>query len=152
MINALIVDSVLGFTGDNIYVNLAFNYVDKSGEKSKKCNTKCAEKPFVCSEPTNYVSKMDSTKPYIASVTSVEDLSDESDTVQISINDNLSMVEKWCVTNKNNFIYCKWNTIKPDINPKLNFVSYKNGTYYAFAKDVAGNISDGYKFEISNIE
>lgn len=35
MINALIVDNVLGFTGDNIYVNLAFNYVDKSGEKDE---------------------------------------------------------------------------------------------------------------------
>lgn len=42
MINALIIDSVLGFTGNNIYINLTFNYINKSDEKGgvKTVNTK----------------------------------------------------------------------------------------------------------------
>ena len=119
-------------------------------DKKNKCKkTDC--KKSVCSEEVSYVSRLDVTKPKITAVTNPNTSSSDKATVQIAITDNISLVQKWCVTNVDSSASCKWTTIETKKNPSVSYTATVNGIYYAFAKDVAGNISDGYKFEITNI-
>ena len=117
----------------------------KDGE-NEVCKSKCAPNPFICSDAANYVSKLDITKPVVKSVIPVID---KVGTVQITIEDKTSLVSRWCVSQTENYVNCKWKNIEPSIKPTVEFSTNKIGTYYAFARDVAGNISRYYKFEIN---
>ena len=66
--------------------------------------------------------------------------------------DSTSLVQRWCVTTVDSSNTCKWTTIQTALSPVVSYTATYNGTYYAFAKDTAGNISDGYQFQITNIE
>lgn len=125
---------------------------DQNGKVVKICKSTCSKKPSTCSDVTSYIAKLDSTKPQAVTVAGIEHTPVKEDTVQIALKDSTSLVQKWCVTNKNDASSCKWTTIQTNANPVVNYTTTKNGTYYAFAKDTAGNISDGLKFEITNIE
>ncbi|MBQ6546895.1 MAG: Ig-like domain-containing protein [Bacilli bacterium] len=120
-------------------------------DDDKDCKTVCSEEPSVCSDSVMYVSKLDNVKPSITTVVGIDEISSKTDTVQIAITDNASLVNRWCVTDRNSYGRCKWKAIEPSSNPVLEYAISKNGTYYAFARDVAGNISDGYEFKITNI-
>ena len=91
------------------------------------------------------------TKPKVVTVSGIDSVSEQQDIVQIVFNDDTSLVQKWCVTNKNSYASCKWKAIEAKASPVVNYTVSANGVYYAFAKDTAGNISDSYKFEIKNI-
>lgn len=52
---------------------------------------------------------------------------------------------------KTNSDTCKWTTINAMANPVVTYTARSNGTYYVFAQDVAGNVSDSLSFEITNI-
>lgn len=132
--------------------NNGFVQRNSNGDPIQVCSTKCSNKPSVCSDPAIYVSKLDRTKPQINAVAGIDNSPTSSDTVQISIVDNMSLVQKWCVTNKNSYGSCKWKTIQTSTNPVVEYTAVSNGIYYVFAKDVAGNMSNGYKFEITSIE
>lgn len=132
--------------------NDGFVQRDSNGDPIQVCSTKCSDKPSVCSDPAIYVSKLDRTKPQINAVAGIDSSPTHSDTVQISIVDNMSLVQKWCVTNKNSYGSCKWKTIQTSVNPVVEYTALSNGIYYVFAKDAAGNMSNSYKFEITNIE
>lgn len=124
----------------------------KNAEDSKKnCKSVCIEKPTVCSNSVVYDSMLDNSKPVITAVAGIDTALSKTDTVQIAISDTTSLVNKWCVTNKNSYGRCKWKSIEPSPGPVLEYVADSNGVYYAFARDVAGNISSGYEFEITNI-
>lgn len=123
----------------------------KNESSSSKCDMKCAKQPLICSETATYVSKLDLTKPTIDSVTPTIDSISNKSIIQISALDDTSLVDRWCVMNTDSFIGCKWNMIEPIANPKIDLNNYKRGTYYVFVGDVAGNISDGYKFEVNSI-
>lgn len=125
---------------------------DEKGQSVKVCKSTCSKKPSICSDVTSYIAKLDTTKPQVVTVAGIEHTPVKEDTIQIAIKDSTSLVQKWCVTNKNNASSCKWNTIQTSTNPVVDYTATKNGAYFAFAKDTAGNISDGLKFEITNIE
>lgn len=106
----------------------------------------------VCSETVNYITKLDITKPQVLTVAGIDTNATKTDTVQIAMKDTTSLVNKWCVTPVDSEATCKWKTIKTSNNPVVSYTATYNSIYYAFAKDTAGNVSDGYKFEITNIE
>ena len=125
---------------------------DKDGNPIQVCKQKCSDNPSICSDSTMYSSNLDITKPKVVTIAGIENTPVKTDTVQIALSDETSLVQKWCVTTKNSFSTCKWNTIQTNANPVVNYTATRNGTYYAFAKDTAGNISDSLSFEITNIE
>lgn len=125
---------------------------DDYGNPIKECKSKCSSAPSICSDPVTYISKLDKTKPYVKTVVGIDDTPAKTDTVQIYIVDNISFATKWCVTNKKSYGNCKWKTIEGKVNPLVNYTAYKNGMYYVFVKDGAGNMSDAYEFEITSIE
>lgn len=106
----------------------------------------------VCSEIVNYISKLDTTKPQVLTVAGIENTAVSEDSVQIALKDITSLVQKWCVTTVDNASTCKWKTIQTMSNPVVTYTAKYNATYFVFAKDTAGNISDSYAFEIANIE
>ena len=122
------------------------------GSNAKKCTNKCSSKPSVCSDAVTYNSRLDITKPRVTTVAGISNSPTKTDTVQIAFKDEMSLIQKWCVTTKNTFSTCKWNTIKTAKEPVVEYTATQNGIYYAFAKDTAGNISDSLSFEITNIE
>ena len=125
---------------------------EDTDEVTKSCKTVCSEEPSVCSDSVTYVSKLDRTKPVITTVVGIDTVPAKSDTVQIAVSDTTSLVNKWCVTDGNSYGKCRWKKIEPSSNPVLEYTALKNGTYYAFVKDVAGNISNSYEFQITSIE
>lgn len=125
---------------------------DNNGNPIQVCTQKCSKKPSICSDSNIYSSKVDITKPKVVTIAGIENTPVKTDTVQIALSDGTSLVQKWCVTIKNSFSTCKWNTIQTKADPVINYTATKNGIYYVFAKDTAGNISDGLSFEITNIE
>ena len=125
---------------------------DDNGNVVKECNSDCNPKPVVCSSPVAYVSKLDTTKPQVLAVVGIENHAVKDDTVQIAFKDVTSLVKQWCVTNVDSASTCKWKNIQTMSNPVVNYTATYNDTYYAFAKDAAGNVSNGYKFDITNIE
>lgn len=118
---------------------------DSNGKPIYVCTSECSDSPSICSESTIYVSKLDKTRPTISTV-----VPSGSKTVQIAFNDSMSSVKKWCVTSRNSYGACKWKTIEVSYNPVVQYLAPSSGTYYAFAKDIAGNISNGYKFNIDD--
>lgn len=106
----------------------------------------------VCSKEVSYVSKLDKTKPKVVTVAGIDKTPATEDKLQIALTDKTSLVQKWCVTQTDNSATCRWTTIKTAKNPTVPYTATYNDTYYIFAKDVAGNISDSYKFEIVNIQ
>lgn len=108
-------------------------------------------KENVCSEAAQYISKLDVTKPKVVTVAGIESTTVTEDTVQIAIQDITSLVNKWCVTTTNNSSNCKWQNITSTANPVIAYTAKTNGTYYVFATDNAGNVSEGLSFEITNI-
>lgn len=106
----------------------------------------------VCSSTVTYISKLDVTKPRVLTVAGIENSAVKEDSVQIALKDTTSLVQKWCVTNIENYSTCQWKTIQTMSNPVVTYTAKYNSTYYVYAKDSAGNISDSYTFEITNIE
>ena len=104
-----------------------------------------------CSSIVSYSSKADLVKPKILAVAGIESVNVSEDSVHIAISDSTSLVSSWCVTFSNDYNDCKWNNISRMANPTVTYVAKRNDNYYAFAKDSAGNISDGYSFSITNI-
>lgn len=109
-------------------------------------------KDSVCSATVSYTSNLDTTKPQVLTVAGIENSVTSEDSVQIALKDTTSMIQKWCVTTVDNSSTCKWKTIKTMANPVVAYTAKYNSIYYVFAKDAAGNTSDSYKFEITNIE
>ena len=119
----------------------------------KTCEKDCNPEPVICSSPTAYVSKLDTTKPEVLKIVGVETTrAVKDDTVQIAFKDATSMIKYWCVTNVDSASTCKWKTIQSSSSPVENYTATYNDIYYVFAKDAAGNISDSRQFEITNIE
>lgn len=106
----------------------------------------------VCSETVQYIVKLDVTKPQVLTVAGIDSTATKEDTVQIAMKDITSQIKQWCVTPVDSESTCKWKTIQSSNNPVVSYTATYNSAYYAFAKDVAGNISNSYKFEITNIE
>ena len=125
---------------------------DNNGNVVKECKSDCNPKPIVCSSPVAYVSKLDTTKPQVLAVVGIENHAVKDDVVQIAFKDVTSLVKQWCVTNVDSASTCKWKNIQTMSNPVVNYTATYNDTYYVFAKDSAGNVSNVYKFDITNIE
>ena len=126
---------------------------DKNGKVVQECKEDCKSGPVICSSPVAYVSKLDTTKPEVLKIAGIEtNRVVKDDTVQIALMDATSFIKQWCVTNVDNVSTCKWNNTQSMSNPVVNYVATYNDTYYVFAKDGAGNISNSKQFEISNIE
>ena len=93
------------------------------------------------------VTKIDTEKPTIK-VSDISNTYSTKDEVTLTLSDNLSGVTHYCVTSISNSNKCNWiegtETVKYEIN--------SNGTYYAFSKDKAGNISEGQEFFINKID
>ena len=58
--------------------------------------------------------------------------------VSIALSDNAS-VANWCIVNTNSYAECNWQI--PESN-SFDYTLTEAGTYYVFAKDSSGNISD----------
>lgn len=106
----------------------------------------------VCSNVVQYISKLDTTKPKVLTVAGIDTSATKVDSVQIPMRDTMSLIHQWCVAPVDSSTTCKWKTITGATNPVVTYTATYNSAYYAFAKDTAGNISDSYKFEITNIE
>lgn len=106
----------------------------------------------VCTSTVTYISKIDITKPQVLAVAGIESTAVSEDSVNIALKDVTSLVQKWCVTTVDNSSACTWKTINTMATPVVTYTAKYNATYYAFAKDTAGNISDSYDFQITNIE
>lgn len=106
----------------------------------------------VCSAVVNYISKLDTTKPQVLTVAGIENTAVEYDIVQIALKDITSLIQKWCITTVDSAATCKWKTIKTMASPVVSYTARYNATYFVFTKDAAGNVSEGYAFEITNIE
>ena len=153
---------ILKFTGSEngvtYYYGKTENQMDNKGsivtisddEKATYYVKAC--KNNVCSGVVNYISKLDATKPQVLTVAGIENTAVSEDSVQIAMKDTTSFIQKWCVTTVDNASTCKWKTIKTMSNPVVAYTAKYNATYFVFAKDAAGNISDSYAFEITNIE
>lgn len=138
-----------GFTKDSM--NMKGNVVNVNKDEIKTYYVKACMGE-ACSDVVSYTSKTDVTKPQIVAVAGIETVNISEDSVYIAIKDNTSLVSKWCVALENDPSNCKWKSIKLMSRPTVTYVAHSNDTYYAFAKDGAGNISDGYSFAITNVE
>ena len=94
----------------------------------------------ICSKEVSYNSRLDLTKPSVLKVIN------ESGKLYIALLDETSLIKDWCITTYNNYNKCIWRSSKNIKSPVVNFNVSDNRTYYIFARDNAGNISDAYKF------
>lgn len=139
-------------SGSTYYYGKNENKITTKGSKiviDKDTNTTyyvkaCAFK--VCSNAVRYVAMLDTIKPTINVALSGDD------TATIALIDHGSMVAKVCVTDSDEYRECKWKDVEPSKNRTVRYTAKKNGTYYVFAKDIAGNISDGKIFNITGVE
>ncbi|WMJ83157.1 DUF6273 domain-containing protein [Oscillospiraceae bacterium MB24-C1] len=90
------------------------------------------------------ISKVDSGKPVVGTVT-VPDAWATSSTISISASDDASGVATYAVTTTNTAPSTGWQG-------GSNFTLTANGTYYAWAKDAVGNVSEGYKFTVTKVD
>lgn len=104
-----------------------------------------------CSPSVSYISKLDTIKPKVLKAEKSSNSASGS-TVYLHLEDTGSLVSKWCVVSKNDHTLCQWSSINPMAKPIVAYVGSRNGTYYAFAKDVVGNISDGISFKIDGMK
>ena len=103
---------------------------DNKGKIVQECTEKCASDPVICSAPVAYVSKLDTVKPEVLRIVSVEtNRVVKEDQVQIALRDATSMIKAWCVTNVDNVSVCKWNNMQSQANPVVNYVATYNDTY-----------------------
>ncbi len=70
-------------------------------------------------------------------------------TLKLVITDNGDGTESYCITTTNDSSTCKWIAVESSY---VEYTFDKSDTYYAFAKDKAGNISDGLKVATGDIE
>ena len=153
---------VLNFTGSENGVSYYYGKTESQmNNKGSRVTIKQDEKATyyvkacknnVCSSTVKYISKLDATKPKIQTVAGIDTTATKQDVVKIAMQDSTSLVQRWCVTTVDSSNTCKWTTIQTALSPVVSYTATYNGTYYAFAKDTAGNISDGYQFQITNIE
>ncbi len=105
-------------------------------------------------DKTEKVINIDNAKPII-SVKDINEGYSKKDEITIEVDDieengsAVSGVTHYCITNENSSENCTWESItgktgKYEIN--------SNGTYYAYSKDLVGNISEGYMFIIDKID
>ena len=106
---------------------------------------------------TNYVTGSSQTVSQIDNeipTVSVSGMSTEyvaSDDVTLTLEDSGSGVSYWCVVTEDDSSSCSWNSITNSTSTTATYTARSNGTYYAFAKDYLGNVSESYEFEISKI-
>lgn len=93
------------------------------------------------------ITKIDIEKPTIK-VSDINEVYSKQDEITLTLKDNLSGVTDYCVTNINNSDSCKWLKGKDIVTYEIS----ANGTYYAFSKDLVGNISEGQEFVIDKID
>ncbi len=93
------------------------------------------------------VTKIDTEKPTVK-VSDINEVYSKQDEITLTLKDNLSGVADYCVTNINNSDSCKWLKGKDIVTYEIS----ANGTYYAFSKDLVGNISEGQEFVIDKID
>lgn len=93
------------------------------------------------------ITKIDNEKPTIE-ISGINTNYSTKDEINITLKDSGSGVTYYCITNINNNDNCNWlegtNIVTYEIN--------SNGTYYAFSKDLVGNISEGKEFVIDKID
>ncbi len=123
---------------------------------TNKCNdenkTNCTKvcKKGVCSNYATYVSKVDLEKPQV--LNAVVTPGNGTATAHITLKDDNSYIQKWCVTIKDEPTDCKWTTLTtPQSNPVVTYTATEPRAYYVFAIDTAGNISDNYRFRADGI-
>ncbi|MDF3005296.1 MAG: hypothetical protein K0S22_1768 [Oscillospiraceae bacterium] len=90
------------------------------------------------------VSKIDTTAPVISAVT-VPEAWATSNAVSINASDDASGVTAYAISSTNSVPSTGWQTGN-------SFTLTSNGTYYAWSKDGAGNVSAGYAFTVSRID
>ena len=93
------------------------------------------------------ITKIDIEKPTIK-VSDINEMYSKQDEITLTLKDNLSGVTDYCVTNINNSDSCKWLKGKDIVTYEIS----ANGTYYAFSKDLVGNISEGQEFVIDKVD
>ena len=93
------------------------------------------------------ITKIDIEKPTIK-VSDINEVYSKQDEITLTLKDNLSGVTHYCVTNINNSDSCKWLKGKDIVTYEIS----ANGTYYAFSKDLVGNISEGQEFVIDKVD
>ena len=100
--------------------------------------------------------KIDGTAPIVST--------SSGSVANISISDDISGIKQYCVAKNNSSDSCVYATAEENISGKVlinkwyslsnvntkqfNFTSDEGGTYYVFAKDAAGNMSDAKTFKI----
>ena len=93
------------------------------------------------------ITKIDNEKPTIK-VSDISNTYSTKDEITLTLSDNLSGVTHYCVTNINSSDSCNWLEGKDIVTYEIS----ANGTYYAFSKDLVGNISEGQEFVIDKID
>ena len=93
------------------------------------------------------VLKIDNEKPTVE-VSGINTNYSTKDEINIIFTDSGSGVTYYCVTNTNNSDNCNWIEGKASAKYEIN----SNGIYYAFSKDLVGNISEGKEFTIDKID
>ena len=93
------------------------------------------------------VLKIDNEKPTVE-VSGINTNYSTKDEINITFTDSGSGVTHYCVTNTNNSDNCNWIEGKASATYEIN----SNGIYYAFSKDLVGNISEGKEFTIDKID
>ncbi len=127
------------------YVQACKNVCTKKCDKKDKSKCEKVCKKGVCSPASSYVSRVDLVKPQVLNVVTTSGRGPVL--AQITLKDDNSGVQKWCITNNDQYINCKWNTLPtPQNNPVIPYTVNESGAYYVFAMDAAGNISDNYRF------
>ena len=93
------------------------------------------------------ITKIDIEKPTIK-VSDINEVYSKQDEITLTLKDNLSGVTHYCVTNINSSDSCNWLEGKDIVTYEIS----ANGTYYAFSKDLVGNISEGQEFVIDKVD
>ena len=91
------------------------------------------------------VSKVDSTKPVVSAVAVPDEWATSSTVTLTASDEGGSGLSTYAVTSTNTAPATGWQT-------SSTFKIEANGTYYAWARDTAGNISSGYQFTINKID
>lgn len=144
-------------SGVTYYYGTSENNMNQTGEKLKVIENGNATyyvkacKENICSGISTYYSKLDTNKPRVITVAGIETGKVREDVVHIALKDVTSFIKNWCVTTVNNVEKCKWQNINFVPSPVVKYTVKNNGTYYVFAKDVAGNISEPLSFKMTNI-
>ena len=105
-------------------------------------------------DKTEKVINIDNTKPII-SVKDINEGYSKKDEITIEVDDieengsAVSGVTHYCIVKENKSENCTWESITGKTGK---YEISENGTYYAYSKDLVGNISEGYMFVIDKID